>query len=172
MEMPPEQYTATADSLAVYNLPAADPFELTISTIINPQANTQLMGLYRTGGIYCTQCEAEGFRRITYFPDRPDVLAPYTVQHHRRQGRQSASAFATATSSAAPAMAKASISRPWFDPHPKPSYLFALVAGDLGVNRGHASRRCPAARSPSKIYVRARQGAARSLCHGRAEAIA
>ena len=53
---------------------------MTIETIIDPSANTQLMGLYRSSGTYCTQCEAEGFRRITYFPDRPDVLAVYTTR--------------------------------------------------------------------------------------------
>ncbi|MFP3547858.1 aminopeptidase N, partial [Rhizobium sp. SIMBA_035] len=65
IEMPAAQYSATPDGLTVRDLPATAPFELTITTIINPSENTQLMGLSRTGGIYCTQCEAEGFRRIT-----------------------------------------------------------------------------------------------------------
>lgn len=73
IELEPERYSATARSLTIRDLPAAEPFEITITTLINPEANTQLMGLYRSNGIYCTQCEAEGFRRITYFPDRPDV---------------------------------------------------------------------------------------------------
>ncbi|MDQ4136006.1 MAG: aminopeptidase N, partial [Pseudomonadota bacterium] len=59
--------------------PPQRPFTLTIETEINPSANTKLMGLYRSNGIYCTQCEAEGFRRITYFLDRPDVMALYTT---------------------------------------------------------------------------------------------
>ncbi len=79
VELDPSRYDATPEGLTVRDLPESAPFELTITTIINPEANTKLMGLYRTGGIYCTQCEAEGFRRITYFPDRPDVLAPFTV---------------------------------------------------------------------------------------------
>ncbi|APO66924.1 aminopeptidase N [Rhizobium gallicum] len=132
MEMPPEQYTATADSLAVYNLPAADPFELTISTIINPQTNTQLMGLYRTGGIYCTQCEAEGFRRITYFPDRPDVLAPYTVNIIADKAANPL-LLSNGNFLGGAGYGEGKHFAAWFDPHPKPSYLFALVAGDLGV---------------------------------------
>lgn len=79
MELPAAQYEATPDSLTIRDLPAESPFEICVTNYINPQVNTQLMGLYRTNGVYCTQCEAEGFRRITYFPDRPDVLAPYTV---------------------------------------------------------------------------------------------
>ncbi|MBB4228176.1 aminopeptidase N [Rhizobium mongolense] len=132
MEMPAEQYTATADSLAVYNLPAADPFELTISTIINPQANTQLMGLYRTSGIYCTQCEAEGFRRITYFPDRPDVLAPYTVNIIADKAANPL-LLSNGNFLGGAGYGEGKHFAAWFDPHPKPSYLFALVAGDLGV---------------------------------------
>ncbi|MHC2298550.1 aminopeptidase N [Rhizobium mongolense] len=132
MEIPAEQYTATADSLAVYNLPAADPFELTISTIINPQANTQLMGLYRTGGIYCTQCEAEGFRRITYFPDRPDVLAPYTVNIIADKAANPL-LLSNGNFLGGAGYGEGKHFAAWFDPHPKPSYLFALVAGDLGV---------------------------------------
>ncbi|MCJ8517288.1 aminopeptidase N [Pseudorhizobium tarimense] len=131
-ELPAEQYDATPQSLTIRDLPGASPFEITVTTFINPEANSQLMGLYRTNGVYCTQCEAEGFRRITYFPDRPDVLAPYTITiiadkaanplllsngnylggGNYDEGRHFAA---------------------WFDPHPKPSYLFALVAGDLGV---------------------------------------
>ena len=131
-EVPAGQYDATPQSLTIRGLPESSPFEVTVTTFINPEANTQLMGLYRTNGVYCTQCEAEGFRRITYFPDRPDVLAPYTITiiadkaanplllsngnflggGNYDEGRQFAA---------------------WFDPHPKPSYLFALVAGDLGV---------------------------------------
>ena len=60
--------------------PPKGPFTLEIDTEINPSANTRLMGLYRSGSAYCTQCEAEGFRRITYFLDRPDVLSVYTVR--------------------------------------------------------------------------------------------
>ena len=131
-EVPAEQYTVTPESLLIRNLPQATPFEITVTTIINPEANTELMGLYRSNGIYCTQCEAEGFRRITYFPDRPDVLAPYTVNIIADKAPNplllsngnflGGAGFGPDKHFAA-----------WFDPHPKPSYLFALVAGDLGV---------------------------------------
>src|SRR6185312_12039484 len=79
VEMPADSYIATSDSLTIAQ-PPAGPFRLEIETIVDPSANTQLMGLYRSSGTYCTQCEAEGFRRITYFPDRPDVMAIYTTR--------------------------------------------------------------------------------------------
>src|SRR5450755_358986 len=66
--LPPESYVATPDSLTIPQVPN-DPFTLEIETRVDPTANTQLSGLYRSSGTYCTQCEAEGFRRITYFPD-------------------------------------------------------------------------------------------------------
>ncbi|MDP3526488.1 MAG: aminopeptidase N, partial [Hoeflea sp.] len=131
-DIDPSLYKATPESLTIRGLPDSGPFEVTVSTTISPQTNTKLMGLYRTNGVYCTQCEAEGFRRITYFYDRPDVLAVYTV-----------------TIIAAKDDAKHLLSNgnflgggnydegrhfaAWFDPHPKPSYLFALVGGDLGL---------------------------------------
>ena len=61
-------------------VPPKDPFTLEITTIVNPEANTALQGIYLSRGVYCSQCEAQGFRRITYFLDRPDVLARYTVR--------------------------------------------------------------------------------------------
>lgn len=131
-EMPAERYSATPDSLTVRDLPEASPFELTITTIINPEANTQLMGLYRTGGIYCTQCEAEGFRRITYFPDRPDVLAPYTVNIIADKAVNPL-LLSNGNFLGGAGYGEGKHFAAWFDPHPKPSYLFALVAGDLGV---------------------------------------
>src|SRR5262249_22658826 len=77
--LPPGHYVVTASSLTIAT-PPRRPFRLTIETLVNPSANTQLMGLYRSGGSYCTQCEAEGFQRITYFLDRPDVMAVYTTR--------------------------------------------------------------------------------------------
>lgn len=131
-EMPASQYEATPESLTIRDLPAETPFELTITTYINPEANTQLMGLYRTNGIYCTQCEAEGFRRITYFPDRPDVLAPYTITII---GDKAANPLMLSNGNflGGAGYDEGRAFAAWFDPHPKPSYLFALVAGDLGV---------------------------------------
>ena len=75
----PAHYVATPDRLSLAQ-PPQRPFRLEIETRVDPSANTQLMGLYRSGKTYCTQCEAEGFRRITYFPDRPDVMAIYTTR--------------------------------------------------------------------------------------------
>ncbi len=77
--LPAESYVATPDSLTIPQ-PPNRPFTLEIETLVDPTANTQLSGLYRSSGTYCTQCEAEGFRRITYFPDRPDVMAVYTTR--------------------------------------------------------------------------------------------
>ena len=77
--LPAENYVATANRLTIAQ-PPNRPFELEIETVIDPAGNTQLMGLYRAGDVYCTQCEAEGFRRITYFLDRPDVMAVYTTR--------------------------------------------------------------------------------------------
>lgn len=100
------------------------PFTLVIKTQINPQTNTKLSGLYRSNKTYCTQCEAEGFRRITFFPDRPDVLTTYTVKiiGSEPQLLSNGNLIERGDGYAV-----------WHDPHPKPSYLFALVAGDLGV---------------------------------------
>ena len=77
--LPAEAYSATSDRLTIAQ-PPQRPFTLTLETLVDPTANTQLSGLYRAGATYCTQCEAEGFRRITYFPDRPDVMAVYTTR--------------------------------------------------------------------------------------------
>ncbi|WP_375428474.1 aminopeptidase N [uncultured Sphingomonas sp.] len=106
-----------------------------IEVAIEPEKNTQLMGLYASGGILCTQCEAEGFRRITYFPDRPDVLSVYSVRMTADAARYPvllANGDPVASGDAGDGRHWAE----WSDPFPKPSYLFALVAGDLQVNRG------------------------------------
>ena len=101
---------------------------------IAPDRNTQLMGLYASGGNLCTQCEAEGFRRITWFPDRPDVLSRYSVRMTADKARYPillANGDPVASGDAGAGRHWAE----WNDPFPKPSYLFALVAGDLAVNR-------------------------------------
>jgi len=131
-EIPAGLYDASSDKLVIRDLPATVPFEITITTIINPTANTQLMGLYRTGDIYCTQCEAEGFRRITYFPDRPDVLAPYTVNIIAEKAPNPL-LLSNGNFLGGAGYGEGKHFAAWFDPHPKPSYLFALVAGDLGM---------------------------------------
>jgi aminopeptidase N len=89
---------------------------------IDPQANTSLNGLYMSNGMYCTQCEAEGFRKITFYPDRPDVMAPFTV---RIEGTPP-----VLLSNGNPGASGTGFAE-WHDPWPKPAYLFALVAGDL-----------------------------------------
>jgi aminopeptidase N len=101
---------------------------------ISPRANTQLMGLYESGGILCTQCEAEGFRRITPFPDRPDVLTRFRVKMIAHKAL-----YPVLLSNGDP-VGKGDLGdgrhwAEWHDPFPKPCYLFALVAGDLVVNR-------------------------------------
>jgi len=128
--LPPEQFVATADRLTIAQ-PPHRPFRLEIETVIDPSANTQLMGLYRSGPIYCTQCEAEGFRRITYFPDRPDVMAVYTT---RIEADKADAPVLLANGNLIASGDVPGTSRHfavWHDPFPKPSYLFALVGGKL-----------------------------------------
>ncbi len=117
--------------IAGADLPDA-PFTFQIEVEINPSENTALEGLYMSNGMYCTQCEAEGFRKITFFPDRPDVMAPYTVTLHSDQPvlLSNGNPGAGADFGRNP-IGKRTFSATWTDPHPKPSYLFALVAGDL-----------------------------------------
>jgi len=125
-------YNATSDSLVIRNVPSA-PFTLEVEVEIDPSTNTKLMGLYRTGAAYCTQCEAEGFRRITYFLDRPDVLAVYTT---RIEALKAEAPVLLANGNPQQSGDIPGTDRHfaiWHDPFPKPSYLFALVAGDLGV---------------------------------------
>ncbi|MEE4205774.1 MAG: aminopeptidase N [Erythrobacter sp.] len=107
--------------------------EVEIVTEVDPSANTQLMGLYASGGMLCTQCEAEGFRRITFFPDRPDVLSTYTV---RMEGPKDTFPILLANGNRTNEGENADGTHwaEWHDPWPKPSYLFALVAGDLVAN--------------------------------------
>ena len=128
--LPPESYVATPERLSIPQ-PPHGPCRLEIETEINPSANTQLMGLYRSNGTYCTQCEAEGFRRITYFPDRPDVMAVYTT---RIEAEKAEAPILLANGNRIDAGDIPGTTRHfavWHDPFPKPSYLFALVGGDL-----------------------------------------
>jgi aminopeptidase N len=127
-ELSPERYSVSSENLTIHEPPAE--FQLEVRTELKPQENTFLEGLYRSGGMFCTQCEAEGFRSITYYPDRPDFLTVFTTtiiadkqlypvllsngnlveQHDLTAGRHLAR---------------------WHDPFRKPSYLFAMVAGNL-----------------------------------------
>ncbi|MBO9517986.1 MAG: aminopeptidase N [Porphyrobacter sp.] len=113
---------------------SGDTHQIEVVTEIDPSSNTQLMGLFASNGMLCTQCEAEGFRRITFFPDRPDVLSVYSV---RMSGSKDLFPILLSNGNL-----KGKGENPdgthwaeWHDPWPKPSYLFALVAGDLVANR-------------------------------------
>jgi aminopeptidase N len=127
-----DAFAATPDSLTIAQ-PPNRPFLLEVETELDPSANTKLMGLYRSGGVYCTQCEAEGFRRITYFPDRPDVMAVYTT---RIEADKAEAPVLLANGNLIEAGDIAGTNRHfavWHDPFPKPSYLFALVGGRLAA---------------------------------------
>eukprot|EP01037_Dinobryon_pediforme_P009559 gene9559-9635_t len=118
--------------LLTLETPPQHAFLLEIETRIDPKANTQLMGLYRSGSAFCTQCEAEGFRRITYFLDRPDVLSVYTT----RIEADKASASVLLGNGNLVEIGELDGGRHfaiWHDPFPKPCYLFALVGGNLGA---------------------------------------
>ncbi len=134
-----------------------DSAVIEIETEINPQANSRLEGLYLSDGVFCTQCEAEGFRRITYFSDRPDVMASYTVRIEAptdlapvllsngnllEQGLMDLDGWHYAQ---------------WQDPHPKPCYLFALVAGDL-VCRQRPFVTAEGRNVSLEVYVKAHHG--------------
>ncbi|WP_454796381.1 aminopeptidase N [Novosphingobium lindaniclasticum] len=114
--------------------------EVAVETAVNPAANSQLMGLYASNGMLCTQCEAEGFRRITFFPDRPDVLSTYSVRMAGDKAQfpillANGNCIATGEGEDGTHWAE------WHDPWPKPSYLFALVAGDLVANHADFTTR-------------------------------
>ena len=126
--LPPERYTADAAHLTIPRVP--DSFTLETVVRIKPQENTALQGLYKSSGNFCTQCEAEGFRRITYFIDRPDVMARYVTTIEADKARypvllSNGNLVADGDAPDGRHWAR------WDDPFPKPSYLFALVAGDL-----------------------------------------
>ncbi|WP_226577923.1 aminopeptidase N [Acuticoccus sediminis] len=123
-------YEATPDRF-VLKAPPAEPFALTLVTVVSPDDNTELMGLYRSNGVYCTQCEAEGYRRITYAYDRPDVLSVYDVfVVSDAEGEQVLLSNGNLVDRK---VSGGRLTAHWHDPFPKPTYLFALVAGDLGA---------------------------------------
>ncbi len=124
----PNRYRVEPGALVLPDVP--QKFALDIETRIRPQDNTQLSGLYKSGGNFCTQCEPEGFRRITYFIDRPDVMARFETTITAARARYPvllSNGNPVAVGEEADGLHWAK----WVDPHPKPSYLFALVAGDL-----------------------------------------
>jgi len=110
-----------------------DSHLIEVTSEIDPSANSKLMGLYASNGMLCTQCEAEGFRRIAFFPDRPDVLSTYKV---RMEGpKDQFPVLLSNGNEVATGESDGAHWAEWHDPWPKPSYLFALVAGDLVCNR-------------------------------------
>ena len=117
--------------LILTQVPPTRRFTLEIETEISPADNAALMGLYQSNGVYCTQCEAEGFRRITYFLDRPDVLSVYTVRIEA-EAKEVPVLLSNGNFVESRDLGNGRHFAVWHDPHPKPSYLFALVAGDLG----------------------------------------
>jgi aminopeptidase N len=128
-DAPAASFEATSERLTIAQ-PPNRPFTLEIETRVDPSANTQLSGLYRSSGTYCTQCEAEGFRRITYFPDRPDVMAVYTTRIEADK-KEAPVLLANGNPVEQGDLPDGRHFAVWHDPHPKPSYLFALVGGDL-----------------------------------------
>lgn len=121
-------YEVTTDKLVVRSVP--ESFELTVVTDLLPFENTRLEGLYASGGNLCTQCEAEGFRHITYFLDRPDVLARYSVRIEADKGAYPV-LLSNGDETAGGDLGNGRHFSEWQDPYPKPCYLFALVAGQL-----------------------------------------
>jgi aminopeptidase N len=126
------QYKLTDETLTITDVPAQ--FTLEIVTEIAPAANTALMGLYTASGIFCTQCEPEGFRRMTYYLDRPDNLAVYTTRIEADKKKYPV-LLSNGNLIDSGTLAGGKHFAVWKDPFKKPSYLFALVAGDLGVLR-------------------------------------
>jgi len=124
----PERYLLKDEKLIIEQAPEC--FELEIETRINPQANTALEGLYLSSGMFCTQCEAEGFRRITYFPDRPDVMSRYIITVIAEKKKYPI-LLSNGNRLDAGDLDDGRHWVKWQDPSLKPSYLFALVAGDL-----------------------------------------
>jgi aminopeptidase N len=127
-----DAFVATPERLTIPQ-PPNRAFVLETETVLDPSANTKLMGLYRSGNTYATQCEAEGFRRITYFPDRPDVMSVFTT---RIEADKAEAPVLLANGNLVDAGDVPGATRHfaiWHDPFPKPCYLFALVGGVLGV---------------------------------------
>ncbi|WP_413575043.1 aminopeptidase N [Bdellovibrio sp. HCB290] len=126
------EYQLTAEEMIIPSVPAE--FILEIETQLEPQNNTSLEGLYKSNGIFCTQCEAQGFRKITWFLDRPDVMTSYTVTIEADKAKYPV-LLSNGDRIKIEDLGNGRHKAYWSDPHKKPCYLFALVAGDLGVIR-------------------------------------
>ena len=128
IELTAQEYQVSADSLLIHCVPGQ--CVLDCKTKIVPQENTSLEGLYKSRTMFCTQCEAEGFRKITYYLDRPDVMSVFTVTIEADQGRYPV-LLSNGNLIASGPLEGGRHRTTWHDPFPKPAYLFALVAGDL-----------------------------------------
>jgi len=140
-ELTSSQYIQTDENLVIANVP--HQFSLSIETHITPQTNTSLEGLYKSSGNYCTQCEAQGFRKITYFLDRPDVMSKYTVRIEADKTRYPV-LLSNGNLKEQGELTAGQHYAVWEDPFLKPSYLFALVAGKLVFLEG--THRTPSAK--------------------------
>jgi len=133
-ELTLEEYSRDADRLIIHNAP--DVCTLNIEVLIKPHENTALDGLYPSGDFLLTQCEAEGFRKITYFPDRPDIMACFDVTITADQQRYPV-LLSNGNIASSGQLEGGRHRVRWVDPFAKPSYLFALVAGDLAHLEDH-----------------------------------
>ena len=131
-ELQGNEYLRTDKALMISKVP--EQFDLEIEVLIHPDKNTALEGLYHSGRLLCTQCEAEGFRRITYYPDRPDIMAIFTVSIEAEKADWPIM-LSNGNLEQKGQLENGRHWVSWHDPHPKPSYLFALVAGDLHIQK-------------------------------------
>lgn len=129
-ELTSKDFEVSQTHLTIFKTPAQ--FTLNIEVEINPEANKSCEGLYLSNGIFCTQCEAESFRKITYFLDRPDMMTSYTVEIEADEKKYPL-LLSNGDSLEKKSLGNGRHYAKWNDPHKKPSYLFALVAGDMGV---------------------------------------
>ena len=141
------EYARDAATLTLFDVPEACRVRSVVRIV--PEKNTALDGLYKSRGMYCTQCEPEGFRKITYYPDRPDVLSRFTTTITADAERCPVVLSNGNLRSEAVADGRRTVT--WADPFPKPSYLFALVAGDLAV-REDAFVTCSGRRVALRVY--------------------
>ncbi len=146
-----KDYSVDEETLTLKDLP--DKFQLQIETEINPQDNLSLEGLYYASNIFCTQCEAEGFRKITYFPDRPDVMTEYTTKIIADK-KKTPVLLSNGNLIDQGELPDGKHWASWHDPFKKPSYLFALVAGDLKMIQDTFTT-CSGREIDLRIYVEA-----------------
>ncbi len=134
LPLTPEDYTLSDTGMSIPNVSALCTLE--VVTRIYPQKNTSLEGLYQTSGNFCTQCEAQGFRKITYYPDRPDVMTVFTTQILADKQKYPV-LLSNGNLTGSGDLPDGRHWARWEDPFHKPAYLFALVAGDLQHVEGH-----------------------------------